>query len=62
MESLLFMSQCGNGGIASNSTFSWWGGYLNPREDKLVILPNQWINLPVSTPSPVMIFEGAITL
>jgi len=63
MESLIFMSQCTAGGIASNSTFSWWGGYLNSREDKLIILPKQWINLPDSTsPPPKMCFEGAIVL
>lgn len=63
MESLIFMSQCSAGGITSNSTFSWWGGYLNPREDKLVILPKQWVNLPdFASPPPNMMFEGAITL
>ena len=63
MESLIFMSQCSAGGITSNSTFSWWGGYLNPHEEKLIILPKQWVNLPNSTsPPPNMIFEGAITL
>ena len=64
IESLYFMSQCGKGGICANSSFSWWGGYLNPREDKMVILPNQWVNLPEEDSSPfsVMNFEGAILL
>lgn len=30
--------------IISNSTFGWWGAYLNPIRDRLVIVPDHWTN------------------
>lgn len=41
-DSLYLMSQCGFGGICANSSFSWWGAYLN--RNRLLILPSKWFN------------------
>jgi len=61
LESLFFMSLCGNGGIASNSSFSWWGGYLNPLSRKMVVLPKQWLANNTITGID-MRFDGAVGL
>lgn len=31
--------------ILANSSFSWWGAYLNQRKDHFTICPNKWHNL-----------------
>ena len=40
-EEMLLMSCCDHHVIA-NSSFSWWGAYLNPSPEKLVYYPIEW--------------------
>lgn len=44
VNTLWLMSLCERGGICANSTFSWWGGWLNQSENKRIYYPNRQFN------------------
>jgi Glycosyl transferase family 11 len=58
-EDLRLMSLCKHH-IIANSSFSWWGAWLNESVGKKIIAPKKWFRAPVTNDD--LIPEGWITL
>ncbi len=59
MDEIVLMSEC-ESNIIANSSFSWWGAYLNEHPERTVITPQRWFHDP--TARPPRIPEGWMTV
>tara|TARA_Y100000310_G_C20306137_1_gene634035 strand:- start:355 stop:537 length:183 start_codon:yes stop_codon:yes gene_type:complete len=47
--------------IISNSSFSWWGAWLNNNDNKIVLAPNKWLNA-INVPNEDKLPDGWISI
>ena len=58
VDSLSVMANTGRGGISANSSFGWWGLYLNTSRSNLFI-PDTWYTKPGIDTNFDYVFDGA---
>ena len=58
-ETQFQMMMNADGCIIGNSTYSWWGGFLNSKKDKKIYAPNNWAgyNANIEYPTGIMTKE-----
>lgn len=52
-QDMQLMSRCRHA-IVANSSFSWWGAWLNPEPNRIIIAPKNWFAVDKSAHPPIV--------